>query len=315
MIRLERTTMQSLSIAIATLFSLGSLLIGQERASGGYPPNMPEAKVEVYKSIGDVKLNMYIFAPEGHKPADQRPAIVFFFGGGWQSGTPGQFHQQCRYLASRGMVAMAADYRVRSRHSTPAVRCVADGKSAIRWVRAHSKRLGIDPNRIAAGGGSAGGHVAACTATIEPFDEANEDKSVSSKPNALALFNPALVLAPVGGESPFGADMMAGLAERMGVDPVALSPYHHVKKGNPPTIIFHGKADTTVPYRTAELFAAAMKKAGNDCELHGYDGETHGFFNFGRGGGKAYAQTVAEMDRFFVRLGYLQGEPKVAEKK
>lgn len=127
---------------------------------------------EIYKTVGEVKLPIYIFAPPDHKPTDRRPAIIFFFGGGWTSGTPRQFEPQCRYLASRGMVAMTADYRVFSRHGTLAVKCVEDAKSAIRWVRANASRLGVDPKRIAAGGGSAGGHIAACAGGHQGFRRA-----------------------------------------------------------------------------------------------------------------------------------------------
>lgn len=273
-----------------------------------YPPRMQGASEQVYKVVGDVKLNLYIFSPLGHKPGDAASAIVFFFGGGWRSGSPKQFEQQCRYLASRGMVAMAADYRVASRHNARIVDCVRDAKSAIRWVRRNAARLGIDPNRVAAGGGSAGGHLAAATATIEKFDEPDEDTSTSSKPNALALFNPAVVLAPMQG---IDLGRAVDLRQRAGVEPMELSPYHHVKAGAPPAIIFHGKADTTVPYATVEMFTKAMKQAGNRCDLNGYEGEVHGFFNFGRGGNKSFLDTVKKMDCFFASLGYLTGEPSV----
>lgn len=289
-------------------------LLSQDRdARRSYPPKMADAKVEVYKRVGDVKLDMHIFFPPGHKPTDRRPAIVFFFGGGWRSGNPAQFEHQCRHLAGRGMVAMTADYRVRSRHETTADACVADGKSAVRWIRANADRLGVDPQRIAAGGGSAGGHVAACTGTIDGFDESGEDLSISSKPDAMALFNPAVVLAPIEGRYAIDKARQQELRERMGVDPEALSPFHHVGHGAPPTIIFHGIADTTVPYKTVELFAEAMKKAGNRCELVGYEGQAHGFFNYGRKGGR-YEQTVRALDQFLVSLGYLEPANKSGAK-
>jgi len=150
---------------------------------------------ELYKTINGVKLNLSIFRPDGHSPKDRRAAIVFFFGGGWRSGSPKQFEQQCRHLASKGMVAMAADYRVSSRHQAKVVDCIRDAKSAIRWVRSNAAKLGIDPNRIAAGGGSAGGHLAACTAVLPGLEEPSEDLAISSRSNAMVLFNPALMLA------------------------------------------------------------------------------------------------------------------------
>jgi acetyl esterase len=287
---------------------IAALAGAQERkADRAYPPNLPGAHVETYKTIGDVKLSLYIFNPEGHKPTDKRPAIVFFFGGGWRNGSPSQFEQHCRHLAARGMVAITADYRVESRQQVKAVSCVADAKSAIRFVRKEAARLGVDPNKIAAGGGSAGGHIAACTGVIEGFDESTENLAISSKPNALALFNPAVVLAPVEGFHETKSDRITSLADRMGVEPQKLSPYHHVRAGAPPTIIFHGQADTTVPYATVELFAKAMTAAGNDCQLVGYEGQAHGFFNYGRGGNEYYEKTQRALDEFLASRGYLPG--------
>jgi len=278
-------------------------------AAQGYPPQMEGAVVEVYKTIGEVKLNLYIFNPPGHAASVPKPAIVFFFGGGWRSGNPRQFEQQCRYLASRGMVAITADYRVASRHNVKAVDCVRDAKSAIRWVRRNAARLGVDPKRIAAGGGSAGGHLAAATGTIPDLDEHGEDLSVSSRPNALVLFNPVLVLGSVAGRP--ALPKQEELRERLGDEPERVSPFHHVSRGAPPAIIFHGKADTTVPYATAELFTKKMTEMGNRCELVGFEGEAHGFFNYGRGGNKAYLETLTKADEFLASLGYLKGPPTV----
>ena len=171
----------------------------QQKGAKAYPPKLEGSQVETYKTVGDTKLNLWIYYPPGHKPGDKRSAIVFFFGGGWTGGSPQQFEQHCKHLASLGMVAITADYRVASRQQVKAVSCVADAKSAIRFVRKEAGRLGIDPNRIVAAGVSAGGHIAACTAVIKEFDESTEDTSISSVPNALALFNPAVVLAAIEG--------------------------------------------------------------------------------------------------------------------
>jgi len=295
-------------IALVTAFAAAAAGAQEQKAKAGrgYPPDLPGAKVATYKTVGDVKLDLYIFNPDGHKPTDKRPAIVFFFGGGWTNGSPGQFEQHCKYLAARGMVAITADYRVASRHQVKAASCVADAKSAIRFVRKEAARLGVDSNKIAAGGGSAGGHLAACTGVISGFDESTEDQAISSRPNALALFNPAVVLALVEGIPSANPERITSLADRMGVEPVKLSPYHQVRAGAPPTIIFHGQADTTVPYATAELFAKAMTAAGNDCRLVGYEGQTHGFFNYGRGESEYYQKTLAELDKFLVAQGYLK---------
>ncbi len=291
--------------AVAALFALPAAAAQEQNPRLVYPPDLPGARAEVYKTIGDVQLKLWIFNPDGHRDTDTRPAIVFFFGGGWTNGSPKQFEQHCKHLASRGMVAITADYRVASRHQVKIVDCVRDAKSAIRWVRANAKRLGIDPNRIAAGGGSAGGHLAAAASVVEGLEETGENLKVSSRPNALVLFNPALVLAPVP-EAGLDKAAFAKLADRIGADPETVSPYHHVKKGAPPTIIFHGKADTTVPYGTVEAFAKKMAAAGNRCDLEGYEGQTHGFFNYGRANSEYFEKTLKRADQFLVSLGYLK---------
>jgi acetyl esterase/lipase/lysophospholipase L1-like esterase len=276
-----------------------------------YPPQFADARAEVYKAIDDVELKLWIFEPPGDA-SQQRPAIVFFFGGGWKAGTPAQFEQHCRYLASRGMVAITADYRVRERHQTLADRSVADAKSAIRWVRRNATRLRIDPNRIAAGGGSAGGHLAACTGVVPGFDEDPQDETISSVPNAMVLFNPAVLLTPYE-DVTLDQEKLDDIATRTGVPVKEISPIHHVQRGQPPTIIFHGTADTDVPFETVKKFAELMAAAGNRCELKRYDA-SHGFFNFGRGGtpGEAYLRTVYQMDRFLASLGFLDGEPTIS---
>jgi len=307
----------SLWVCLALTLSAHSLPGAERNAARGasrfgYPPVLPDARAETYKTIGQTNLQLYIFAPADHAATNCRPAIVFFFGGGWTSGSPQQFAQQCRYFASRGMVAMTADYRVASRHGAKPAQCVADAKSAIRWVRQNAARLGIDPNRIVAAGGSAGGHLAGSIAVIPGLDEPGEDTSVSAVPNAAVLFNPVLVLAPLEGND-FGRLASRLTVERLGVEPRMVSPAHHVKAGDPPIIVFHGKADTTVPFSTSEVFAAKMKAAGNRCELVGFDGQEHGFFNYGREANRFFRETLTKADQFLASLGYLTGPPRVEE--
>src|SRR5262245_64205085 len=134
------------TLALFCVLLLVSGALSQEKARRAYPPDLPGAKAVTYKTVGDTKLNLWIYEPEGHKPENKTPAIVFFFGGGWTGGSPQQFEQHCQHLASRGMVAITADYRVASRNQVKAVSCVADAKSAVRYVRQNAARLGIDPN-------------------------------------------------------------------------------------------------------------------------------------------------------------------------
>lgn len=249
----------------------------------------------VYKSFDKDPLELNVFLPAGWKASDRRPAIVFFFGGGWVGGTPTQFYPHSRYLASRGMVAISAQYRTRGSHGTTPFECAADAKSAVRWMREHAAELGIDPNKVAAGGGSAGGHVAATTGVIDGLDEEGEDLSVSSKPNALVLYNPATDVSAI---------------QRLGDRALEVSPLQHVSKGDPPAVVFHSRDDQTVPYESAVNFCEAMDSVGNRCELVSFDGRPHGFFNYARSR-VDYKTTVWHMDRFLASLGYLEGEPTV----
>ena len=162
-------------------------LCGMAAQSKVAAPN-PDRQI-VCRSVGgrDLKLHVFDPAPETRKPM---PAVVFFFGGGWKGGTPSQFYHQSKYLAGKGVLAISADYRTERNGGVPPSECVKDAKAAIRYVRAHAKELGIDPERIAAGGGSAGGHLAAATGTVVGFEHDREDLSISSRPNAMLLLNP-----------------------------------------------------------------------------------------------------------------------------
>jgi acetyl esterase len=274
-----------------------------------YPPQMAGAQVETYKKVGDTELKVWIFNPKDeakNKQALNRPAIVFFFGGGWTSGTPTQFERHCRHFAERGIVAIAADYRVASRHQVKPAQCVADAKSCVRWIRANAERLGIDPQRIVAAGGSAGGHLAAATATLPKLDEPGEDQKISSAPNALVLFNPCMITAPIDGVIWEGFGRIT--AEKAGCEPTMLSPMHHLREKLPPTLIMHGKADTTVPYNTVEAYTNAAKKLDNRCDLIGYDGQPHGFFNAAK-----YAETLQAADDFLVSLKFLEAKKSPGE--
>ena len=196
------------------------------------------------------------------------------------------------------MVCFLADYRVKSRQQTSPDACVADGKSAVRWVRKNAQRLGIDPDRIAAGGGSAGGHVAAAAGICDGLEEKGEDTSTSSKPNALALYNPVYDNGPKG----YGYSRVEEWFP-------AISPAHNITKDDPPTIVFLGSADNLIPVETAESFERKLEENGIDSELHIYEERAHGFFNRGKGDGQDFIDTVLKTDAFLVKHGYLEGEP------
>lgn len=284
------------AVLVLALSVQPSLVRGQEKIAP-QPRTIEGATPHVYKSIDGIELRLHVFAPmqTGTPP---RAAIVFFFGGGWTFGSVNQFVPQAKHFAQRGMVAIVADYRVAQRHNTTPFAAMADAKSAIRWVRLHAQQLGVDPTKVVAAGGSSGGHIAASAAVLAGYDENNENALISSEPNALVLFNPALDTSKV--QDRFGARALEG------------SVSHQLKKAPPPMLIMHGRADTTVPFERSESFCAAVNKLNGKCTLVGYDRATHGFFNR-QGDDPArlewYRQTVLEADAFLTRLGYLPTNP------
>lgn len=237
-------------------------------------------------------LSLYFYYPEKLKKGEQLPAIVFFFGGGWRTGAPKAFENQAQYLQNRGLIVVLADYRTSSLYGTTPEDAVKDAKSAIRYLRENAKKLSIKPDMIAAGGGSAGGHLAAACATIELFNNEADNLKVSSCPNALVLFNPVINNGPAN----YGFD-------RLEKDYTKISPYHNLKAGVPPTIIMQGTKDNLIPVETMNLYKQRMDSLGVRCDLHLYEGQKHGFFNIGNK--EYYDKTLEETDNFLVSLGYL----------
>ncbi|MDO6739027.1 alpha/beta hydrolase [Wenyingzhuangia sp. 2_MG-2023] len=260
------------------------------------------SKKLLYKEIDGDSLYLHVFEPKTTKKPTA--AIVFFFGGGWTGGNPKQFYQQSKYLASRGMLAISAEYRIKSTHGTTPFDCVEDGKSAIRWVREHAEELNINPNKIVSAGGSAGGHVALCTALIDGHENSNENSTISSLPNAVVGYNPVFDTTDKG----YGSKKVVGRETE-------ISPCHQVKKNMPPMLLFHGKKDTTVPFENAVRFNTLMKSAGNECELVPFENVGHGFFNGSffspKKGDTFFNATMYDTDVFLEKLGYIKGCPSI----
>jgi acetyl esterase/lipase len=279
---------------LAAVFAAPSVALAADAKIAGAAG---QVKTFIYKKTPQGDLAIHVHFPKSWKAESKQPAIVFFFGGGWRAGRVTQFQPQAEYLAKRGMVAARADYRVLSRHKTTADKCVEDCKSAVRWLRQHAKQLGIDPTRIVASGGSAGGHTAAATATAKGFEASGEDHGISSKPNLLVLFNPAMNTAEFGDR--FGSAELAKKA----------SPVHAVDKGTPPAIIFFGTDDRLL--KSAQEYTAAAKKVGVKSAVWTAEGQKHGFFNRS----PWREATLVLTDKFLTAHGYLSGPPEIKPPK
>jgi acetyl esterase len=248
----------------------------------------------LYKTVGKDSLYIEFQLPES-KSDQAVPLIVFYFGGGWNTGTIEQFRPHAEYFSQRGLATALVDYRVLTKHGTSPFASLRDAKSAIRFLRAHADSLGIDQDRIIASGGSAGGHLAAATALIEGYNDPRDNMDISCKPNALVLFNPVIDNGPAG----YGY-------ERIMEQYLSFSPLHNIRKGAPPTIILIGTEDNLIPVETVEYFTMAMKKVGSTCELRLYEGQKHGFFNHRNT--ENYQKTIKEADSFIQSLGWLKEE-------
>jgi len=274
--------------------------IAEQPARGPRPEPLIDAKirseVRSYRKAPEDELFLHIYYPDDWKASDTRPAIVFFFGGGWRTGSYQQFAAQAEYFASRGLVTAAADYRIFTKHHTTPDKAVEDAKAAMRGVRSHARELGVDPNKIIAAGGSAGGHLAAATALLEDFDAAEDDAKVSCRPSALVLYNPVLNLTGLSERAFFKESDHSDLKKK-------LSPTLYLSSDTPPAILFYGGDDKFLAQ--GKEYAAKAKELGVRADLYVAPDMPHGFFNRP----PWTAVTVQRADEFLKSLGYLKGAP------
>lgn len=257
---------------------------------------MIEIKSTTYLSIDDINLNLHIFEPI-NKSSAPTPCLLFFFCGGWHGFDISKFYPQSTYLATRGIKCINVEVRVNPIHQTTPLECLKDAKSAVRWVRSNAEKLNIDQDKIITAGGSAAGHISISTAIIDQYYNEQDDLSVSCKPNAIVLFNPAL-----------NTTLKQKAIDKAGGIEIArsISPIHHLNKNVPPVIIMHGTNDDIVSCDQATAFKEAMDKINKPCTLHLYEGQGHGFFNYFDGNNTYFDQTLKATDNFLVSLGYLE---------
>lgn len=244
-----------------------------------------------YKTLpnGDT-LNLHIFTPlQPTKNNKKRPAIVYFFGGGWVNGTPLQFYRECNYYAQQGFMAIAVDYRIKSIDSTSPFDSFSDAKDAMRWIRQHAQELQIDPERIAAAGASAGGQLAAALGCIGSSDTERADYA----PNLLLLYYPVIDNSP-GGYGP--SEMKKRYTE--------ISPLHNIHQHVPPTLFLLGTKDRLIPMSIAEQFKKKLEENNVECELHFFPGAGHPIFSYRQPTSVIYDEVRRITDSFLQRHGF-----------
>jgi acetyl esterase/lipase len=221
-------------------------------------PSAPSG-VKVEKDVvvgkgGDTVLHCDVY----HPPAgtEKRMAMVHFHGGGFARGSKETLAGKVMPVTARGYVSIAAQYRLSGAAKWPAQ--IEDAKTHVRWVRANAGSLGIDPNRIAIVGYSAGGHIALFTA-------GHADLGLAA---CVAFYPQTDVKTVAQALMPPGSDE-AAIHDA--------SPIAHIKEGYPPTVIFHGLSDVTIPPENSEHLLQALRGAKVSSELHTFAGVPHEF--------------------------------------
>jgi len=256
---------------------------------GSPPRGAYRVDSDVYRRTGDATLRYTAFTPDGKGP---HSAVLLFHGGSWGWGHRKQFYPQGATLAQLGVALITFDYRVQTEHDTSPFEAVDDAAFALRWCREQAARLRLDTRRIVVGGGSAGGHIAvwgllrnAEEACIDPADLAC----------GLLLFNPVTDTSERG----FGSDRIPG-------DPAALDVNLNLRRNMPPSVVFHGTADQSVPFENSIDYCNHTRALGNRCLLHLYNDQPHAFFNYDfKGSSENYYDVLEKSITFLIELGCL----------
>jgi len=250
-----------------TVGAMAGLLAVLGSASAQIQPGttpVPQAPVaHVYRTVNGAGLQAFVFTPDGRPAGTRSPGILLFHGGGWAAGNPDWVFPTARRFADLGLVAVPVQYRLSGETTTP-IDAFADVCAAFQWARREAPALGLDPDRLAGYGVSAGGHLAALAATVGCGTA--EGRYGTGGPDALVLSSPAV---DVSGDGHF----TRLLRERAPV--AAYSPVEHVRPRMPPVLIVQGEKDTLTPLRGARTFCERAIAGGAKCELHVYPGVGH----------------------------------------
>jgi acetyl esterase/lipase len=273
-------------------------------------PGVPFAALP---GIRPLELDLWL-PPVGDGPV---PVVLVLHGGGWRVGSrggvgpmfAGQDPTPFERLAQAGVAVASADYRLSGEATWPAQ--LHDAKAAVRWLRARSPELGIDPERIAVWGESAGGHLAALLGLTAGDPELEGDVGVTGPASDVVAV--AAWYAPsdlVGFTADAGTDpadattrealLLGGTAVSRPDVAAQASPLTHVSPAAPPFLLLHGSADRLVPCAQSERLYAALVEAGAEVELDVYEDADHMWLDAPRIAAQAFDRTVDVLRR---RLG------------
>lgn len=219
-----------------------------------------------YGRVDGRALTLDLYQPAA--AANSVPGLVLIHGGAWAGGSKGDYRYYAQRFAQQGYVAVSIGYRLSGERLFPAA--VEDCKCAVRWMRANASELGVDPERIAVVGGSAGGHLAMMVgySSDAPELEGNGGHvDISSRVQCVVeLYGPCDLTTDFVRENEFANRTVRNFLGKAMDDDLPLylraSPITYVDADDPPTLILHGTIDDVVPVEQADLLAARLAEVG-----------------------------------------------------
>ncbi len=279
-------------IAWGALLGVTGLLVRAEVERPTLPRGVVAYTDLIYQGEGKQRLRLDVYTPAAAPPVQGRPAVLAIHGGGWRGGSKRGYGQTAAALVEHGYVVVAADYRL-SRPGSPSWPAnLEDLRAAVRWVRGHATVYGVDPDRIAVMGASAGGHLAALLAVCPDDPPGSERRSavgasaarrpaVSARVQAVIdFYGPSDLAALAAGSKPAGASLALFLGGGPNDVPdryKAASPALHVTRAAPPMLLIHGVDDWLVPRDQSRRLSAALASEGVPHRLIEVEGASHGF--------------------------------------
>ena len=274
--------MSMLARAVVFLLVCSSSLLSQNTELPSIPNDLIwEPNIEYWATGGrHERLEMDVVRPRDIKgPA---PAVVLIHGGGFRAGARQSYLPLCIKLAQRGYVAATVSYRLSPRYQFPAP--VHDVKAAVRWLRANARRFGIDPDRMGAVGGSAGGNLAlflGLTGGVAELEGDGPHLEESSRVSCVVNYYGPTDFTKSYGKSVDAAEVLplflGGDLEHERLNHIKASPLNWVTPQAAPVLSIHGTQDRYVAFEHSVWLTDRLRAVGVDAELEKLEGADHGF--------------------------------------
>ncbi len=246
-------------VAVLAAIATGQLKLIQPDEA--LPEGVTEERDVVYGRVGQRELKLDLALPAiKRSPTEKIAGLIFVHGGDWSGGERSIYHYYTRRFAKSGYAAATISYRLSGEAPFPAA--VQDAKCAVRWMRANADRYGIDPDRIAILGGSAGGHLALMVAYSDSPDLEGDGGHAASSSRVAAVvdfYGPVDLTTEEARAAGAVQKFLGGTFADRQADYVRASPITHLDAHDPPTLIIHGALDEIVSIRQSEQLVERLE--------------------------------------------------------